>query len=200
MLYNQVVTSHANYQRAKNIFEISKIKFELCHQFEPTGNSFCSAEEQKHTYEALRNAKKAYENSLKVLHQHKQKLAEVSELFAQGQNTLKSIVKKLNNLRRELVVSSDPVFVFSSILPWLIKATVIIVGVVLLLFFIWWVIQRFLPSLYSQAPRIMVSIIVGITVGVTTTVIAYYLFGSPESATVSGVIFAIAVHYFMKEA
>ncbi len=83
---------------------------------------------------------------------------------------------------------------------WLIKAIVIIVGVILLLSLIWCIIQSFSPSLRPHVPRIMAGIIVGITVGITTTVAAYYLFGSPETATVSGVILAVVAHYFIKEA
>jgi WD40 repeat protein len=93
----------------------------------------------------------------------------------------------------------DEAFDFSNLSSWFIKAVVIIVGVILLLSFIWWIIQRFSPSLRPHAPRIMVGIIVGITVGVTTTIIAYYLFDSPETATLSGVILAVAAHYLMKE-
>ncbi|MEK8018530.1 MAG: hypothetical protein VSS75_016795, partial [Candidatus Parabeggiatoa sp.] len=83
---------------------------------------------------------------------------------------------------------------------WLIKAIVIIIGVILLVSFIWWIIHSFSPSLRPHAPRIMAGIIVGITVGITTTVAAYYLFGSPKTATVSGVILAVVAHYFIKEA
>jgi len=96
--------------------------------------------------------------------------------------------------------NGDQAFDFSKMSSWFIKAVVIIVSVILLVSFIWWLIQRFSPSLRPHAPRIMVSIIVGITVGVSTTAIAYYLFDSPETATMSGVVLAVTAHYFMKEA
>jgi len=85
-------------------------------------------------------------------------------------------------------------------LSWLIKIAIVIIGVVSLVFFIRWVLYHFTPSLRPQIPRIMAGIIIGITVGVTTTLIAYYLFGSPETATVSGVLVAVIAHYMMKEA
>jgi len=96
--------------------------------------------------------------------------------------------------------NGDQAFDFSNIYPWFIKAIAIIVSVILLVSFIWWIIQRFSPSLRPHAPRIMVSIIVGITVGVSTTAIAYYLFDSPETATISGVALAVVAHYFTKGA
>ncbi|KHD06610.1 hypothetical protein PN36_13980 [Candidatus Thiomargarita nelsonii] len=96
--------------------------------------------------------------------------------------------------------NGDKAFDFSKMSSWIIKAVVIIVSVILLVSFIWWLIQRFSPSLRPHAPRLMVSIIIGITVGVSTTAIAYYLFDSPETATMSGVIVAVTAHYFMKEA
>lgn len=191
-LQKQVQHDQTDVINKKNAYDKSKTRFDQCHQFGLTTNS-CSAKEQKQTYQALHKALQAYQKSKQVLIKHQQQMTEVNKQFIQEQEALKSIAKQAS------ITTSPTEINISNILAWIIKAIVIIVSVFLLLFFIWWVIENFIPSLQLHVARIMASIIIGITVSVSTTIIAYYLFDNPEVATVSGIILAIAVHYFMKE-
>lgn len=103
----------------------------------------------------------------------------------------------------------DQIDVFSDVFPWSIETIAMIVIIILLLFFFVGslLLVSFLlwnsTSLSLQLPtlRHTNTIIISIVIGITTTVIANYLYGSPEYAIVIGIILAAVVaHYLMKKA
>lgn len=85
-----------------------------------------------------------------------------------------------------------------SALKWTTKFLAVLASMLALIYAVWWTMQR-IPQVRPHASRVAISLFVSIGSALVTSVIAFFLWGSPETASVAGVLMMIVAHYLFKD-